>query len=305
MLSETKLLRISIAVTFVVALFGIAFGVLSGSSSIAFDGAYSLADATMTILALIVARLITSNANHNRRLHKRFSLGFWHLEPIVLGMNGIVLMSVSIYALINAIANLLAGGRQLEFDFAIVYAAVTLAACLTMAFIGNRANRTIQSDFVTLDVTAWMMSGGITAALLVAFIGGSLVEGTELAWIAPFVDPAVLALVCLIIIPMPIGTVRQAFSDILLITPEALKTHVDEVARDTVARHGFVSYRAYVAKVGRLMQIELYFIVPPGLPAKTIEAWDRLRDEIGDALGDEGPDRWLTIAFTADREWAE
>lgn len=259
----------------------------------------------MTILALIVARLITSNANHNRRLHKRFSLGFWHLEPIVLGMNGIVLMSVSIYALINAIANLLAGGRQLEFDFAIVYAAVTLAACLTMAFIGSRANRTIQSDFVTLDVTAWMMSGGITAALLVAFIGGSLVEGTELSWVAPYVDPAVLALVCLIIIPMPIATVRQAFSDILLITPETLKTHVDEVARATVKKHGFVSYRAYVAKVGRLMQVELYFIVPPGLPAKTIEEWDRLRDEIGDALGDEGPDRWLTIAFTADKEWAE
>lgn len=305
MLTETKLLRISIAVTFVVALFGIVFGVLSGSFSIAFDGAYSLADATMTILALIVARLITSNATHNRRLDKRFSFGFWHLEPIVLGLNGIVLMSVSIYALINAVANLLAGGHQLEFDFAIVYAAVTLAACLIMAFIGSRANRTIQSDFITLDVTAWMMSGGITAALLVAFIGGSLVEGTGLAWIAPYVDPAVLALVCLVIIPMPIGTVRQAFSDILLITPEGLKAHVDEVARATVKKHGFVSYRAYVAKVGRLMQVELYFIVPPGLPAKSIEQWDGLRDEIGEALGDEGPDRWLTIAFTADKEWAE
>jgi predicted Co/Zn/Cd cation transporter (cation efflux family) len=62
MLTETKLLRISIAVTFVVALFGIVFGVLSGSFSIAFDGAYSLADATMTILALIVARLIMSRS---------------------------------------------------------------------------------------------------------------------------------------------------------------------------------------------------------------------------------------------------
>ena len=305
MKTETNLLRMSIAVTFVVALFGIVFGVLSGSFSIAFDGAYSLADATMTILTLIVARLITSNATDNRRLHKCFSLGFWHLEPIVLGLNGIVLISVSCYALINAVANLLTGGHRLEFDYAIVYAAITLATCLTMAFISSRANKTIQSDFVTLDVTAWVMSGGITAALLIAFIGGWLVEGTELAWAAPYVDPAVLAIVCLVIIPMPIRTVRQAFSDILLITPEALKAHVDEVARAIVAKHDFVSYRAYVAKVGRLMQVELYLIVPPGLPAKTIEEWDALRNEIGDALGDEGPDRWLTIAFTADKEWAE
>jgi len=305
MRTETTVLRTSIAVTLFVAVFGIVFGVLSGSFSIAFDGAYSLADASMTILALVVARLITANASHNRRLHKRFSVGFWHLEPIVLGLNGMVLISVSVYALINAISSLLSGGHQLEFDYAIIYAAVTLAACLTMAFIGRRANRTIQSDFVALDVTAWLMSGGITAALLAAFIGGSLVEGTSWGWMAPYVDPAVLALVCVIIIPMPVGTVRQAFSDILLITPEDLKAHVDEVARATVKKHGFISYRAYVAKVGRLIQIELYFIVPPGLPAKTIEQWDGLRDEIGDALGDEGPDRWLTIAFTADREWAE
>lgn len=307
MLTEAQVLKLSIAVTFVVALFGIVFGILTGSFSIAFDGAYSLADASMTILALVVARLITSYATESGkgRLRKRFSVGFWHLEPIVLGMNGIVLMSVSVYALINAISSLLSGGHQLEFDYAIVYAVVTLATCLIMAYVGRRANRTIQSDFVALDATAWMMSGGITAALLIAFIGGLLVEGTGLAWITPYVDPAVLALVCLVIIPMPLGTVRQAFADILLITPGALKAHVDEVARATVARHGFLAYRAYVARIGRLSQVELYFIVPPGLPPKAIEDWDRLRDEIGDAIGDEGPDRWLTIAFTADKEWAE
>ena len=307
MLDESRLLRISIAVTCVVALFGIVFGILTGSSSIAFDGAYSLVDAIMTILALIVARLITSNATEKRdsRLHRRFTVGFWHLEPIVLGMNGILLMSVSAYALINAISSLLAGGRPLEFDYAILYAAVTLVACLTMAFIGRRANRTIRSDFVALDVTAWLMSAGVTAALLVAFIIGSLVEGTEHAWIGPYVDPGVLALVCLFTIPMPVGTIRQAFADILLITPLDLEAHVDEIARATVAKHGFVSHRAYVAKVGRLSQVELYFIVPQGLPPRTIEDWDRLRDEIGGAIGDEGPNRWLTIAFTADREWAE
>ena len=30
-----------------------------------------------------------------------------------------------------------------------------------------------------------------------------------------------------------------------------------------------------------------------------------LRDEIGEAIGGDSPDRWLTIAFTTDREWAE
>ena len=62
---------------------------------------------------------------------------------------------------------------------------------------------------------------------------------------------------------------------------------------------------ATVARIGRLMQVELYIIVPPGMPARTIEEWDQLRDDIGARIGSEGPNRWLTIAFTADTEWAE
>jgi predicted Co/Zn/Cd cation transporter (cation efflux family) len=239
------------------------------------------------------------------RLRDRFSVGFWHLEPIVLGANGILLMGVSAYALITAIRALLAGGNTLLFDYAIIYAVVTLAACLAMTVFGRRANRTIRSEFVALDVTAWLMSAGITAALLVAFIGGLLIEGTPFEWLAPYIDPAVLALVCLVLIPMPIPTVRRALSDVLLMTPDSLKAHVDAVAKDTVARQGFLSHRAYVAKVGRSTQIELYFIVPSGMPPRTIEAWDALRDEIGDAIGEESPNRWLTIVFTADASWAD
>lgn len=120
----------------------------------------------------------------------------------------------------------------------------------------------------------------------------------------PSIDPAVLALVCVVIIPLPIGTIRQALADIFLITPPALKLHVDTVAQHFVERYGFVSYRAYVAKVGRGKQIELYFIVPMGWPSRRLEEWDSIRDEIGEAIGDESTDRWLTIAFTTDLEWA-
>jgi len=80
---------------------------------------------------------------------------------------------------------------------------------------------------------------------------------------------------------MPIGTIRQALSDILLVTPQDLKEQVDLVAMQAVERFGFVSYRAYVAR-GPGRQIELNFIVPP--PAKRLEEWDALRDQIGEAL---------------------
>jgi len=308
MTTEQGVLRISIAVTIVLAGFGILFGLLSGSFAIVFDGVYAVTDASMTIVALLVANLIAASAPGGQQktsLAERFTMGFWHLEPMVLGLNGTLLIAAAIYALINALGSLMTGGRDLAFDQAMIYAVVTVLAAIAMTLFVGRANRRIGSDFLALDARAWLMSAMLTAALLVAFVFGFLIQGTSLEWISPYIDPAVLALVCLAVIPMPIATVRQALADILLVTPAALKQHVDRVAAEIVQRYGFSSYRAYVARVGRGRQIELYFIVPTGAPAKRLEEWDQLRDEIGEAIGDEGPDRWLTIAFTTDPEWAD
>ncbi|WP_145129963.1 cation diffusion facilitator family transporter [Pseudomonas sp. URMO17WK12:I11] len=306
--SEQGLLRTSIAVTLFIASIGIAFGLASGSFSIVFDGVYSLVDASMSGLSLMVVRLITSHASSlqmSRKLRERFTMGFWHLEPMVLALNGILLSGVAIYALINAVSSLLEGGRHLEFGIAMVYAALTVAACVSIAVIEGKANRKLRSDFVAMDVKGWVMSASITAALLIAFCFGYAVQGTSLEWVSPYIDPAVLALVCLVIVPLPMSVVRQALADIFLVTPGDLKQHVDAVAQAFVERHGLQSYRAYVAKVGRSREIELYFIVPPHMAAKTIEQWDAWRNEIGEAIGGEGPNRWLTVVFTGDPEWAE
>ena len=307
MLTEQTILRASIGITCIIAVSGIVFGLLSGSFSIAFDGVYALADAGMTAVALGVSHLIVKSAQNDAlsgKLRNRFTVGFWHLEPMVLGLNGTILISVAIYALINAILTIQGGGRELEFGYAIAYAATTLAVCLVMAGLERRANRRIQSDFLKLDIQSWVMSGAISAALLVAFGIGYAVRGTPLDWIAPYIDPAVLAVISIAIIPIPIATVRQAVADMLLLAPADLRAHVEQVATETVARHGFLGFRAYVAKVGRAKQIEIYFIVARGGPARRLEEWDRIRDEIGEAIGDESSNRWLTIAFTTDSEWA-
>lgn len=45
--------------------------------------------------------------------------------------------------------------------------------------------------------------------------------------------------------------------------------------------------------------------MPPDAPSRTIQEWDALREEVGEMIGDKGPDRWLTVVFTGDPEWAE
>jgi predicted Co/Zn/Cd cation transporter (cation efflux family) len=304
---EQRVLGLSIGATLIVACVGVAFGALTWSFSILFDGVYAGIDAAMSGLALLVARLIVRDAagDTGEVAARRFQFGFWHLEPMVLALNGMMLTLAAIYALGNAVLLLLSGGRLLAFDWAMAYAAVVLAICLGMAWWEARMNRLARSEFVALDARAWLMSGAITGALLVAFITGYLAEGTAADGWRPYLDPGVLALVCLCILPLPMASMVRALRDIFLVAPADLDGVVRAAAEAVASRHGFPEFRSHVARMGRSSMIEVHFIAPADRPAAPLADYDAIRDELGAAIGGRGPNRWLTIAFTTRPDWAE
>ncbi|MEH3041226.1 MAG: cation transporter [Sphingomonas paucimobilis] len=307
MSTEQGILRISIVVTFILAALGAVIGLIAGSSAIVFDGVYGLIDAVMTVLALMVARVIAaSNAADaaGRAYSQRFTMGFWHLEPIVLGVNGMLLTGAALYAMLDAVGILLRGGHSPAFGPALLYTGISVVIDLGMALFVRRANRSIGSDFVALDARGWAMTAALSGSLFASFLIAYAVKSTSLAWIGPYVDPVALLVICIVIFPMPIATIRKALSQILLITPDDLRRQVEDVGDRVAAEQGFLSHRAYVARVGRGIQIEMNFVVPRNGPARRLEEWDALRDEIGLALGNDGPNLWLTIVFTTDVEWA-
>ena len=97
--AEQRILRQSIGVTVLVS----AFGLLSGSLSIVFDGVFSTIDAAMSGLALFVSRLVSRPGDD-----RRFQFGYWHIEPMVLAFNGGTLMLACFYAFLNAVDSFLA-----------------------------------------------------------------------------------------------------------------------------------------------------------------------------------------------------
>src|SRR5689334_13495621 len=200
--AEQRMLRLSISVTVVVSLFGVLFGLLSGSLSIVFDGVFAAIDAAMSGLALFVSRLVSRHSEN-----RRFQFGYWHIEPMVLAFNGGTLMLLCFYAFINAVDSFLAGGRQLDFDWAMTYAVIVGIVCYGMFFYEWRANRKIGSDFVRLDAQSWLMSAAITTALLVAFGVAWSLAGTPYQRLTPYADPVVLALLTVVLVFVPIRTV--------------------------------------------------------------------------------------------------
>jgi cation diffusion facilitator family transporter len=295
--AEQRVLKYSLVLTVVIAASGIALGLLSGSMSIVFDGLFSVIDVAMGALLLWVARLVT------REETRTFQYGFWHIEPMALAFNGGMLMILCIYAAVNAVGSFMSGGQEVELGWAIGYSAGMALITFGMYFYERSANRSAKSQLLHLDAQSWLMSALAAAGLLVGFAVAWGLGKTQYAGMARFIDPAILAVLSLAFVGMPIRTVRQALAEMLLIAPTQLDTAVREVMDDVIARHAFTSYTSYVAKVGRGQFIEIHIVVPPDQPIETVATLDAIRDEIGSALGADGPDKWLTVDFTGQEQW--
>ncbi|HEN5564285.1 TPA: cation diffusion facilitator family transporter [Legionella pneumophila] len=296
-LHERRALKISIAATFLLAVVGILFGLLSGSLAIVFDGMFNMVDTVISILAFFVARLLTSKGN------RRFQYGYWHIEPMVLVLNGCILILLCTYALVNAIGSLMSGGHELNFDWAFVFALLVFFLSTGMYFYLIKKNRKIKSEFLRLDIQSWLMSALISTSLLLAFgIATFLHDGTY-GYFTPYIDPLILAILTAFLIFVPIAAVRDAMRDIFRMAPLDLDKKIREFLDELIKQRDFKSYTSYVAKIGRVQFIEIHIVVPMGYPISSIEALDEIRNEITLAIGEDTPQRWLTIAFTANEQW--
>lgn len=290
---EVRLLRISVGATIVIATLGILFGLIANSPAILFDGFFSLLDAVITALTLAVALLVAGQGN------RRFQYGYWHLEPLVILLKASVLIFLVAFAFLSSVNSMLNGGYEPAFGIALFYAVVVAAICFAMWWWMRAHAERIDSGLVRLDVKSWLMTALVTTALLFAFALALLLKGTEAAGLVPYIDPAVLALLSLLLLPMPFREARVSLVEILGISPPEMDAQVCAAMAEFVARHGFSSYQSYVSRAGRGRFIEISVLVPPTSRLSIAEI-DALRAEIGEAIGDAGPDRWLTVVFTTD-----
>lgn len=55
----------------------------------------------------------TAQGQASKRLGERFNMGLWHLEPLVIAIDGLMLMSIAVYAFVNGLrASPPAGSRS-------------------------------------------------------------------------------------------------------------------------------------------------------------------------------------------------
>lgn len=294
---EQVLLKQSTVLMFAVAIAGIVTGFVSGAQSILFDGFFSLIATFIKVLMLITAKLIAKESNH------RFQFGFWHLEPMVLLIEGSFLMLIAIYAFLNGVFGIINGGREVELGLVIFYAAFFAVAEFAYFFYVRRRNRKLKSSLIQFDNISWLVDAMLSVGLLVSFIIALLLKQYGHGQWAVYVDPAILILLALSMLPPALKILRPALRDVLGIAPDQLDEKVRNVMEQAKAAHGFDDYISYVQKHGRARFIEIHIVLPAHYPLQDVATLDRLREEISSQLGEADAARWLTISFTGDRKW--
>lgn len=297
--AELSVLRQSTLMMGLAAVICTTFGIAAASQSILFDGIFSVVAVAIKFLMFITARLIAQESS------PRFQFGFWHLEPIALMTESGFLLLIALYAMASGVIGMLSGGHTIDFGLATVYA----ATCTVLEFwyfsYLRRRNAKIGSALIRYDTASWLMDAILSAGLLVSFTSAWLLTGTKWAHLTPYLDPFILIVVAITIVPSAIKMSIPALKDIIQVVPVDLDEHIQAVMSAFVAEHALSGYTSYVQKSGRAYFIDIHVLVPPDMALTNISELDALRYDVADRLGPDTPERWLTITFTGDRFWAD
>jgi cation diffusion facilitator family transporter len=296
---EQQTLIISIYGVIVVAVGSIAYGLFLESDVVILNGIFSLLSLIGAGLSLLAAKLVVKPED------RRFPFGYSHVEPLVLSVNSFMVLLICLYALINGIERIRAGGNAVEAEGVIWFGLASGAVSLSVYLYERRAARRVDSPLIEADAREWLIDFGFSMVTLLGFaVLLFLEEPARGAW-ARYADPVMVSAMALLAVPLPLHVLRRSLREVLLMTDAG-----DEVARrletvmETVrAEHDIVRYVHHVVKTGRTRFIELDIVVGPQFALQTVAEQDRLRERIWRALGLSLDEAWLSICLTGDPRW--
>ncbi len=271
--SEQKALRYSLygAVGFVVLALG--FAMLTNSDAILFDGIYSLIAFCVTLLTLRVAKLA------ERPDDEQFHFGYTAMEPTLNLFKALFILVACVYAGVEAIKRLLAGGNPAEYGLAVFYGAAATLGCFAVAWLMSRAGRLTRSDLVTVEAKTWFMDGLLSSAVFLGFLGAWWLEHSPWPQYAPLVDPVLLITIVILALPVPLGILKDSLREIVWMAPsEPLVDEIEQRLLDSLGDVDYEHVELRVTKRGRNTYVLVHIVVGDDFTITSIAELDTIRN---------------------------
>lgn len=298
MKTEANTLVFSALMALIIGVVGMVATLATNSLAILLDGLFNLIYFAIALVTIKVSRLAS------RPDSESYPFGYSYFESLVNLCKGLLILGVSIFALVDAVAALFTGGREIAAGLAVLYALFATAACTLAAWVMHRSERHVHSPLVTADKLNWLINSVISAAVLAAFC--LLLLFDYLGWraVLPYVDSVLVMAVVVLCLSVPVRMASQALSELLNKTPEE---SIAQPVRQAVARGladiDTVEVRVRIVRPGRLLYVVVH-VVLPDTSELSVTGQDSLRARVDNEVRRYYSPVVCDVMFTSDTRWA-
>lgn len=293
--TEERALKVSGGGALVLALLGIAFAIQSSSEAILLDGIFSGLGFIMALVTLKVSRLV------RRPDDEIFQFGYAHFGPLINVIKSLMMTLLCAFAGLSALATLVDGGQPLAVGSALLYAVLATAIGIGLFFYLGSAARRSASPLVALDAKAARMDMLLSAIVLVSFLLGWLALRTDFEPWVVYLDPGLVLLLCILVLPVPLKILWENGREALLLAPDVqLQQTVIDVIREALRDFPIDGHRIRMLKLGNVLVVTLHLQPATSYRIERVADLDRVRFAIEEALGVLDFDVGLNVMFVED-----
>lgn len=299
MKTEASTLAFSAFMALLIGCAGIIATLASNSQAILLDGLFNLIYFSVALVTIKVSKLAS------RPDSESYPFGYSYFESLVNLCKGLLILGVSIFALVDAVAALLTGGRAISAGLAVLYALFATAACSLTAWVMHRSQKRVSSPLVAADKLNWVVNSVISGAVLAAFC--LVLVFDHLGWqtLLPYVDSVLVIAVVVLCLGVPVRMASQALAELLNKTPEeSVAAPVRQAVARGLADVDTEEVRVRMVRPGRLLYVIVHVVLPEHLPNLSLKTQDALRQRIDQEIRHHYASVVCDVVFTADHRWA-
>lgn len=297
--TESYLLKISTLGTLFFAVLGIACGWTVKSEMILFDGMYSLGGVILSLLALMGSIYI------NKKDYEKYPFGKRMIEPLIVIIKSLAIFIMCIYSLTGSIKELLTGGNEVQYGYALIYALISTLGCGIAYFFLKKKGKAINSSLVNIESSQWLMDTLLSLGVFVGFLIANILQHTEFIWFNKYLDPLMVIICSSVFIKMPIKSLGDGLKELLEFkADDSITLEIDKLVEGIEREYNFEDTITRVSKTGNDLRIEIDFIYNEESNIKALDEMDSLREKIFNSLSHINYEKWLNVSFTKDKKWA-
>lgn len=293
-MTERRAIQESIAGAAVLGTLAVAWGIAAQSRVLLFDGAFILLGIVLSALSLMASRAAAESPT------TRFPFGKAAVTPLAIAVQGVALLGTLLYAAVDAVAIITAGGSDVAAGTVVAYGLITMVCSYALSrWLTHRAPT---SELVAAEVAQWR--AGALLSLVFAVGAGLALALSSVGDVVRYVDPVLVLVACLVLAPIPLRLLRAAGLELLEAEPPAdIRRALAEAVTAVRTEFGLDEPFVRSTKLGSRLYLEVDFVVPQGV--WDVSGEDRVRRALISHLEPLGYELWANVELTTDPELAQ